>query len=525
MYKAVIIDDDPIVRKGMTMMIDWNSLGFTICATARDGEEGLEIINQCQPDLVITDIQMPGLNGLEMVDDLKDSFPDLEVIIITGFRNFDYARQALKLGVREILLKPTRLEELVNAVNLVIGELKEKELLKIQRKIQEKEDQQHKSLMQQRLLADLALGLRRCEDSCREELRKQGIPESSFLLFVTECFSDNQDNMISSRKAVVQIFKDFSHEGLFFLPFRQDKTHTVFLALFRNEELAAREELRDILGQGIAIIKANLGISLTAAISSAGRIWNDLREKYQEAMTLMEMTFLYGRGKILEKPSFAGKSISEKIQGKQEKRLLKLIKEGDREELKSFLTSECFSFYHEGGEREIKRFYSNLIHRIHEIRQSYQLPHDDEWKPVTWIDRIMHAETADEVQSLLVHYSLASAEEIFCVLNQGKVDYVDKAKEFLKQNFHQDITLQQVSEYVCVSSYYLSRLFTQNEGISFSNYLNQLRIDEAKKLFFNTELKSFEIGERVGIHDPYYFSKLFKKIEGVSPSQYKKVKL
>ena len=126
MYKAVVIDDEPIIVKGLSRLIPWEELGCTLAGTAGDGLEALELIRKVRPDLVITDIYMPRMDGLVMIAALKSEFEDIEISILTGYRDFDLAQKALNLGVTRFLLKPSNLDELVEAVRVMTEKLKKK---------------------------------------------------------------------------------------------------------------------------------------------------------------------------------------------------------------------------------------------------------------------------------------------------------------------------------------------------------------------------------------------------------------
>lgn len=124
MYKVVIIDDEPIIVRGLKKAVKWESLGCSVVGTAENGIEGLEVIREMKPDILISDISMPKMDGLSMIAALKSEFPDMEVTILTGYRDFDYAHEAIRLGVCRFLLKPSKMEELEEALQVMLGNLK-----------------------------------------------------------------------------------------------------------------------------------------------------------------------------------------------------------------------------------------------------------------------------------------------------------------------------------------------------------------------------------------------------------------
>ncbi len=123
MYKVVIIDDEPIIVEGLSKAIDWEEMGCSVVGSAPDGQQGISLIREKQPDIVISDICMPGLNGLKMIAALRSEYPDMQITILTGYREFEYAREAILLGVTRFLLKPSRMDELKEAITVMTGKL------------------------------------------------------------------------------------------------------------------------------------------------------------------------------------------------------------------------------------------------------------------------------------------------------------------------------------------------------------------------------------------------------------------
>ncbi|MCR5688543.1 MAG: response regulator [Lachnospiraceae bacterium] len=123
MYKVVIVDDEPLIAEGLKKIVDWDSCGCVVVGTASSGKEGLELVRSCSPDILFTDIRMPGMDGLTMVAALRSEYEDLQVIILTGYRDFEYAREALKLGVHRFLVKPSKMNELEEALQSVVKKL------------------------------------------------------------------------------------------------------------------------------------------------------------------------------------------------------------------------------------------------------------------------------------------------------------------------------------------------------------------------------------------------------------------
>ena len=128
MYKVIIIDDEPIIVEGLVKVVDFKRHGCMVAGTAEDGEEGISVIREKRPDIIITDISMPGMDGLAMIAALKSEFPDMEICILTGYRDFDYAQEAIRLGVTRFLLKPSNMGQIDEALQTMTGNLKKKNI-------------------------------------------------------------------------------------------------------------------------------------------------------------------------------------------------------------------------------------------------------------------------------------------------------------------------------------------------------------------------------------------------------------
>ena len=129
MYRVVIVDDEPIIVEGISRLVPWKKYECSVCACAYSGKEGLEVVRREKPDMIFSDISMPGLDGLKMIAGLKSEFPDMQISILTGFRDFDYCQEAIRLGVTRFLLKPSKLEELEEALSVMTSNLKERNIL------------------------------------------------------------------------------------------------------------------------------------------------------------------------------------------------------------------------------------------------------------------------------------------------------------------------------------------------------------------------------------------------------------
>nr|WP_302763774.1 response regulator [uncultured Blautia sp.] len=171
MYRVVIVDDEPIIVEGISRLVPWKKYECSVCACAYSGKEGLEVVRREKPDMIFSDISMPGLDGLKMIAGLKSEFPDMQISILTGFRDFDYCQEAIRLGVTRFLLKPSKLEELEEALSVMTSNLKERNILP--------EDSEHEENAAGSFIVRNAL--KYMEDHYSEKLTLSKVAEETFV--------------------------------------------------------------------------------------------------------------------------------------------------------------------------------------------------------------------------------------------------------------------------------------------------------------------------------------------------------
>ena len=185
MYKTVIIDDEPIIRKGIKSVLNWEQLGCTICGEASDGQQGVQLIERLRPDIIITDIKMPQMDGLTMVRSIRQVVPNSRIIILTGYRDFDYAYQAIKLEAFDFILKPTRIEQLYDVVRRAVQSLKEQSSADSETERIRQLYEKNLPVIRERYLYNLLTGV--TGEMIPEEGRQLGLTIGRFVLIAAEC--------------------------------------------------------------------------------------------------------------------------------------------------------------------------------------------------------------------------------------------------------------------------------------------------------------------------------------------------
>ena len=512
---VLIVDDEYLIRSLVRNSIEWESLGFQIVGEAEDGESALKMVENLRPLLMIVDINIPFMNGIDLAKAVRLKFPQIKIIILTGYEDFHSARSAIQAGVLDYILKPISPEEfgktVVAARDTILLEERNR-LLSIQNQVRPQLDTQS---LRERFLLTLLTGK---HDDRQEEIRDRWelfrivlqpehfvvaviIPQDSVSLADLVPLSEEELLTDESGRIIVIANEDRRTTRL------KDKKYYE----------AVESVLKQINRRGIS---ATAGISkVTAAISDLSGAYRQAREAcagcYHEGMNrILFYTYIsQNRQDGIELPSFS-----------------------DREGLLLFLRSG----QHSRAESLVREYLGEVAAK----RQPREYCEAACMEIVTIINEFLEENGlnlkpfingADDVFMLFQHFStfndltawiITIIKQILGAREIGKASktqlVVRKAKQYIERNYSKRfVTLERIAETVSVSPSYLSSVFKKELGVSVIEFLTDYRLKAAKKIMDKAPLEPImQIAERVGYSDPYYFSKCFRRQFGVSPSAY-----
>ncbi|MEH7250806.1 response regulator [Neobacillus niacini] len=487
MLKAVIFDDEYIVLKGLKM-IDWSKYGIEVVGTAMNGIEALEVFQTHRPDIVFSDIRMPGLDGLQVIERILEDKPDTICIVFSGFNEFQYVKRAIKLGVTDYLEKPITIPIIEDAIKRVI------EKINIQKSV-----------------ATLRL---RWEDSREELLEKATLDlllmgegaESRW----RECFGENADAVRNvTVYALSEKCPDLESNLYQIVSVSNGEEHLLVVFQFQDEVddlfqplMDWIEEKNTYLGEGRTYQKIT-----------------DAKKSYKEAKEALR----YGRFMEEGWTRFDNIGGETKVVGslsEQEESIIFHIRTGD----KPGLLKQLDSFIHQlNSERLIpdvvEREILKLVYLAMEVAKETGEDIDRQGKFLPHLE-IRKLETKDRMFGWLRSQMEMIYDWTRNVRQLTKHDAVNKACAYLKEHYYKDITLQEVSDYIGMNPTYFSLLFKEEMNQSYIKYLTNLRMERAKALLREGH-KVADVSEKVGYYSSRHFSDLFKKYVGVKPSQYK----
>lgn len=537
MFRVLIIDDEPIIRKGLKNIINWKQLGCEICGEASDGLEGSDLIKLHLPHIIITDIRMPEIDGLTMIRDIKEIVPDSKIIILTGYRDFDYVHEAIKLGAFDFVLKPSKIGELTAIINRAVKELsfhrhREEEFNKLRNLFE-----QNIPVLREKLLYDIIYGINTNEDEITAKMELFKICVANFILIVLENdIDENETDSITQYErhlyqfGIINSFEETFTDLFEIINIPLSNTRIAFIVQKLNNNMNNFDIITDKCSQLQEVVNNCFGFTITAALSTEGRGAIELSNKLKECQHALEYKLYIGTNSIIAYGDlnsffkYEDYSLLEKYQLS----LLESIRSGNEKIVKGKLQS-ILSYINKLGSTNMeymRNFYWVTISSINNIRVSVSAAESDSShlknKDINSLYKLIeNCTNVKELNEILEEAALKVASRVNNYNNRSIKLVLQKALEYIQLHYNEQITLNDVAENAYLSTYYISRMFKKELGKCFVDYLNEVRIEKAKELLRDVKYKNYEVAEMVGIPDAHYFSRLFKKHAGVTPTEYR----
>lgn len=530
MIKVFLAEDEFIIREGIKKNIDWSGNGFEFCGEASDGELALPMIRKLNPDIVITDIKMPFMDGIELSRLIKKEFPNIEIIILSGYEEFEYAKEGIKLGVAQYLTKPITGDELLKEVKFVADKIQSKKQEKDLREQFLKEMEENVRSDRRELFQKLVSGSYSATDMLdmagELEIDLSAMWYSVALLWM-KSINHNVDEYSKSRVSISDKLDEIvdSGECLLFDRNLDDKAF-IFTADTQEELLAKQNRILDLVEEAL---KCNDHIRYFGGIGKPVNRLSNLHITYEDAgyalahrYFVSDNMFLKGEVAQVAIPAdnddFSVRDVDAK--NIDSRNLTKFLKTGSKEEVAFFLND----FIKSVGENAIK---SNLFRQY--------ITMDAYFAVKNFVGEISSAKDSDIPAVETVDFSSEeSAKAYLLKILDGAIairesvavgrysEIVEDAIRYIEDNYCDDeLSLNMLASHVNVSPNHLSAIFSQQTGQTFIKFLTEYRMEKAKELLKCTGKRSSEISEDVGYKDPHYFSYMFKKSVGMTPTQYR----
>jgi len=501
--RIVIVEDEPKTKEGLIKMIN-KFTDYEICGIASDGLEGIKRIKELKPDLIISDIQMPRMDGLTMLGQLEQEGISYYALILTGYSSFDYARTALHLGVVDYVLKPVDIENFISVLRKTEAKILKEKSEKINP-------------------AQLIWSLLTCEPDRKEQFIHQlseqlGVNDrTEITLFLVKPDSLDQE----TAGEMTHCMKD-KLNSLGVMNFHVIQLSFSYGILVMIVDTEKDKFLKKMFSIHILPCLNEIG----SCYCSYATIWGlaGLENAIANLKSLLSYTFVYGSEVVLDQQMVEQLEFDQiRYPEDLENRIRKEIMNGNYE--KALRTSDKFKkliIESKGRPELIREYTARFSSGIYNMAKEY----DTQSEPLLifhyFINNMIESKTKDD---LILNY-----EKIVNTILSGTDTEMDvdnsivlKVINYIRDNYSKDITLSEAADLVGVTPEYLSKLFNQKININFVVFLRNFRISIAKRMILSGKYQIQEVAEQVGFKDPKYFSKVFKSVCGISPSEYKKV--
>lgn len=517
-YKVFFVEDEAITREGIRDNVDWQANGFEFCGEASDGEMALPLLRAAQPDVLITDIKMPFMDGLQLSKIIRERMPWVKIIILSGHDEFEYAQQAIKLGVTDYLLKPITVQNLQNALQKLTVQLdqekKEREEL---RKLQEQAEE-NRATLRERLLFKLIVGaVSPTEAVENSQMLGLNLIARYYLVAILKIELDDRteqyahDEYQQIQNVVVGLIE--KDPDIFVL--KRDWGDLVLI--FKGNTPEYLEEGRDVLLDGIRQEVGKTRYKLTIGMGTTKNRIADICQSFVEALA-----------HIQNSPDGTGLN-----QSLEQTELLKVdrlavenyLHSGVREGFDDFFNAHLLPLSETALRSNLIKNYIFVDVVLAVARLVNNLGGDAEKviPELNSIEMIMsNIKTIEQLREQVYKIvSTALAYRDSRPRGQYK-DLIREAKAYMESHYTDpELSLNVVAARANLSASHFSVVFSQETGQNFKEYLTEIRINKAKELLRMTALRSADIAHQVGYNDPHYFSSVFKKHTGCSPIEFR----
>ena len=533
MFKVLIVDDEPFIRKGLVNIINWKSYDCQVVAEGSDGVEGLELMASEQPDIVFVDINMPEINGLEMIRRGKEILPASKFIILTGYRDFSYLQEAIKVGAYDYILKPSKIEEISEVLKRAVLELRmEREEAIEQEKLKAKFEESL-PILKEKLFYDLITGYDVSGDTVDYQQKLYQITDDPYVCMYVTIDEEGLDMNQKEQRHLYQFGMINTVSDLFSESYTVEKVtinqeKTAFLLFAIGGGSINLDRVADMAGNLAALIKNCFNFTVSISISNMGYHLSSLKDRAYECEECLAYRFYMGPDSIMLFKDLTG-FYQRREMGeleKYEKQLTMAIQAGDEEKVQRLLgdMQEDVLAYSAKPEA-IKHYYWTMMYDINHIRHSIKALEKTEEERMgdmpSLYKLIDESNNIMEIHELLETVAMSIVSRINEYNKQNINGILQQAVDYINDNYKDSITLQDLAAETYVSTYYLSRMFTKELGKNFVDYLAEIRMEAAKELLKDLTLKTYEVSDMIGINDAHYFSKLFKKYVNMTPTEYR----
>lgn len=527
MLKVIIADDERMQRAGIAKHVRWQDFGMTVSGLASDGVEALELIRTCTPDVLITDIKMPRMNGLELAKQAKAAQPGLKVIIISGYDEFEYARTAVEIDAFVFLLKPVQMnklqQELERIGNVIAIEKRTAQEMNVMRHQLE----ESKPLLVDRFIKHVLYGFLKDPDliQARAEFLQIHVPDHGYHLLMLQTDYSADQNVTEAGHHLNFLYmqqdldRHFAHRHLG-IPIHSKENEFV-LILFHQGNVHHEPQLQI---DHIRRLFVHIDDCLTISVSNRKTRLNELFEAYKEVETAARQKCYVGKGKTIYYADTRHEQTLPVTFDHTYEQLVQAISIGNKNQVSRLLhhlfveLSESNSVPMQAVKLLCFRLMGDMYKIFYEMNEKVESVYGDGYS--LW-NKVYSYDTLPEVRDGVRDMVQLAVDHIFSKNSRKHNSIVTDIIRMLEERYREPISLEEISRHVYLTPNYISNIFKEHVGESITDYLTKTRMKHARRLLADPMLRIYEVAEQTGYNSTSYFSVVFKSTFGFSPKEYR----
>lgn len=543
MVKVYLVEDEIIIRQSIKNSIDWEKEGYEFVGDASDGELALPVILKEKPDILITDIRMPFMDGLELSRMVKAELPDIKIVILSGYDDFEYAKQAIKIGVAEYLLKPVSSAVLLEHLSEIAEKVRDEREDLALKKVYYQEMQENEELIKMKFLGELISGKLSLADAMEKGKRFHMNLSGPFYRIILFKFIQEDHVQAEQSEALAEAYEAVGNyvDGLKdAFRFQRGVEGWAFLLTSVEEDMEAQtERFIEGLKEVIAPFEA---LTWFGGIGSEAARLRELRYSFREADKAFAGRFVQEPNQIISVEQLNYEQLDNEFDtnifgeiNQFDQIITRFLSSGSREEVESFVGA-LFTEISEDHFRSlmirqyiIMDIYATVLAFCKKLRKDTGADGEAAGQMESLRENeeilkraVLTAESVDDIKDY-IGTLLDHVIELRNTLSGRRYsDIIRTARKRIEQDYmSEDISLNTVAAEVCMSPSYFSSVFSKEMGKTFIEYLTEVRMEKAKQYLVCSSMKTSEISYEVGYKDPHYFSYIFKKTQGCTPKEYR----
>ncbi|RKP45861.1 response regulator [Cohnella endophytica] len=509
MIKLLIVDDEQIEREGLQAILQ---KGFPdlVIEQAKNGKIAVQMAETFQPDLILMDIKMPGMNGIEAVERIGAEYPDMKFIMVTAYDTFDYARKAIKLGVKDYLLKPSKASEIVATVGKTIKLIEDERAMREARSREKDAFKKMLPVVETDVVTQLLF----------DHVHEVHLDELVGLLDMTPT---------NEKFAMIMLLPAGSESLYSAVKTKVRETGSGWVGAMYGRQIpiiAFRDPTKSFRSQAVSFARELLAAAKPEASQGSfvgiGNVCDSLeqiRQSYQEALIASMDPTLPVKYRFYADTPVLGAASDGNSAKLVERRLFDRIRLGHWEQLRTDVMEYVRRFENEGA--DLLQAQQRVLELLWIAARALLEMGVEAETPLFSFQSQDYRQLRSETGLLLDRIQQSFAEH----LERIEPDTIQRIKKYILEHSHEDISLEAIGKRVSLSPFYISKMFKDQLGVNYIDFLTECRIEKAKKLMADPERSLKEITFEVGYNDPNYFSKVFKKTCDASPTEYRKTLL